>query len=191
MKDGIVRPYQSRKLGDTLHEGPTICILRKHHIRQYKIGLNSFFLSHLLIFSGHWKSFRPNGLDCSACRGILFVFTCMSWNNSFDTFQLLYLDISRILRYAKLLAKTLYIGVEWTTETTQKINCWREIKCLMRQIFYRSYPTHLESGSLGCLNPQYEEGARHWGIFISKFASRTHALSAVAVLHATVPHSVV
>jgi hypothetical protein len=40
----------------------------------------------------------------------------------------------------------------------------REIKCLIRRIFYSSYlrivdPSQFESGSLGCLNQQYEVGA--------------------------------
>jgi hypothetical protein len=121
----------------------------------------------------------------------------MGWNNSFDTLQQLYLGISRILRYAKLLTNTLYVGVKLTTEITQKNICWREIKGLMRQMFYSPYlrivgPTHLESGSLGCLNPQYE------GVLDIERASfrslpLVHTLSAgavLAVLHATVHHSV-
>jgi hypothetical protein len=42
MKYGIVETYQSSKLGDTLHEGPNICILRNNHLHRCEIGINSF-----------------------------------------------------------------------------------------------------------------------------------------------------
>jgi hypothetical protein len=75
MKYAIVEPYQSRKLGNTLQEGKNIRILRYRHLHRCEIGLNSFFLDpQIQLISFYFlralKIFRPNGLHCSACRGI-------------------------------------------------------------------------------------------------------------------------
>jgi hypothetical protein len=113
MKYGIVEPYQSRKLGDTLQEDKNIRILRYHCLHRYEIWLNSFFLDpQMQLVSSYFlqalKIFSSQRFTLQCLSWYLFA--CMSWNNSFHTLQLLYLGISRILRYAKLLTNTLHVG---------------------------------------------------------------------------------